>query len=274
MLLTADQKHQRHALFSTILQFPQDSTARLVFADHLDETIGQNMRSEFIRVQVKLAEWRQPKEEDPYYDCRSKLENPGNMNDCYCPRTKEGELILCEFHQTREYEKKLLERWKEIVGPTMANLVPQNGMEILDRPAWPWEERSKLNNRFVFKLGMVSEFHCFPETWYIKGPTLVKQHPIVKLKLYEPAARDYQRGYSYNFAQQITQIYQIQCGLKCDQNTAALFWARRSAGMWKVCELCKGSGKIYAEIVEGSDLKKINCEQCEGRGWTSDVYES
>ena len=154
------------ALLAAILAEPDDDTARLVYADWLQEQ-GDEGRAEFIRVQCELAR------------------HPGmNCGSMYC--SERGPEGLCD--DCRRF-KRLRRRERELFAPLAGQfrpVVPYSWAVLTHEP-------DRIDTPYsVVRRGFVGAVTCSAADWLAHADALLAAHPVTAVTLTSlPTRREY-----------------------------------------------------------------------------------
>jgi uncharacterized protein (TIGR02996 family) len=171
-----------------IRETPDDDLPRLVAADWLEEH-GESERSEFIRVQCKLAAHLKVFEDAEKRPRRKKLGRPPNSERL--PLIAK-QLTVGETGECRRREVDLLHKnWHDWLSSTNPHYFAtnRNGMKI----GWlikPQGEDARLI-RTVFRRGFVEEVTCTADDWLAHGYAIVGATPVRLVRL-TTLPRDYE----------------------------------------------------------------------------------
>lgn len=131
---------------------PGDDTARLVYADWLQEH-GREERAEFIRVQVWL--WANPS----CGSCTGSEWSAGKpCHECKDREERRGRVALRLFARYS---------WREFAGPAI-NIVP-------DGARW--------DDHIQYARGFVESVTCASADWLAHGDAILAQHPVTAVRL-------------------------------------------------------------------------------------------
>lgn len=155
------------ALLAAILADPADDTARLVYADWLEEN-DQPERAEFIRVQVELARlepWHFPS------DCTLPITSPHYGQCEECKRWSGAKETLCRR------ERELIYGVPKPGSYNWDGWVPKGFG--LDYPAGT----ERLGHRATLSRGFVSALACTWDAWRTHADAITRAQPIERVTL-------------------------------------------------------------------------------------------
>ena len=183
--MTATMTATGEGLLRNILLHPDDDDARLVYADWLEES-GQTTRAEFIRVQVELANIREP-------ECKT----PGNLfgehvNDCWgCIRCKwnwkERTVERCRYHVLCLRELDWL--MNDTVDWFDAQLFDENWRgigRVVDHDGSRYHGGWFNGNQYIladFRRGFVESVSCRCQDWLDHAGVIMARHPVQRVTL-------------------------------------------------------------------------------------------
>lgn len=234
------------ALLRAICLHPADLSRREVYADWLEEH-GQEMRADFIRVQIAITKRMQgpvgPVPEDsPYL-----LADP----NYYAFRRRERELLygVCGLD---------VEALPIVKGLTRGNYVGSGHYGWFPRDWFLRDNHAPERDiQAEFRNGFPEIITCQCAEWLQHGPQIVAMTPVVEVRLSE--AMHMQYGSTLQQAMLADGI-----PVQLPQNEAALVWARRKAGLDVQCWQCEGYGTLLGSA---GDKGNPQCDVCNGTGW-------
>jgi uncharacterized protein (TIGR02996 family) len=174
---------EKIAFLAAICAQPDDDTARLVYADWLEEFGGEPERAEFIRVQCELARLpgcfgrTAPQE---IYIGDGRVEYVAGL-DCGRCETCVRRSVLGNRERELLQEDRLLDgNWNRWLG---------FGPFVL----WSFPDAA-LNMRCEFRRGFVHDVECIAADWLKHADNLRAAHPVRAVTLTTPPPREGQHG--------------------------------------------------------------------------------
>lgn len=156
----------RAALLRAIIDNPDEDTARLVYADCIEEE-GDDARAEFIRVQVKLATMPEPLRAKKLQVAIRITEEL--IDDSWALRAVENP------------EPTIRERRREVLADRELELLDANWC------AWRFDLPPDLRPfllgaiRAMYRRGFISRLTCTWDQWQAHGAAIVAEHPVTDL---------------------------------------------------------------------------------------------
>lgn len=162
----------RAAFLASIIETPGDDVPRLIYADWLEDH-GEELRAEFIRVQVELQK--------PFRN------GPGAVERC-------REMVARE-HEIMSMARGDTPIWADWAGPAARCLSSVLGFAgrdecLLLRRGLVAEGDECL----LFRRGFVAEVHCPLAAWLEHGPEVVRAHPVEVIHLTDREPDRFARG--------------------------------------------------------------------------------
>lgn len=165
-------------LLRAVLAEPGDDFARLVYADAMEER-GEADRSEFVRVQCRLAALPDEIGRVRQHEHRAQSYAGGHMNPAYfCPLCNRETDLLQEAYDLRRREQELLgPRWGDWLGPAVAD-----GAVCLNlNPFGPGETNGWLG--VSYGRGFVESVVCTAADWLRHADAILVAHPVREVTL-------------------------------------------------------------------------------------------